>query len=165
MWIRGEKEALAVSRGIRVSPRKLNSVARLLRGRSARASLNFLKLSSKLSVKEHLIKVVESAVANAENNHNLDVDALMVKEATVNKHGALKRIRPRARGRADKFIHPYSSVRIVLEEKLAVPEVRKVQKSAGPKQAKKKVSKPSNSPARKMKELSKRVVKDDGAKS
>lgn len=167
MWTRGEKEALAVSKGVRVSPIKLNSLAKVIRGKSAASSLSILKLSSKISAKTHLIKVIESAMANAENNHNLDIDSLFVKEATVNKYRVLKRIRPRAKGRADRFMRPYSSVRVVLEEREAQEPVAKlpspkISKDKVKETKKTKLSKPTKVESAKVKSKKKDEV--NGAK-
>src|SRR5580765_6923238 len=96
----GEKEALAVGTTIRGSARKLNLVATMIRGRKA----------------EDVRKVLASAVANAENNHNLDVDALVVAEASVGKSISMKRFATRARGRSSRIVKPFSRVRIVVRE-------------------------------------------------
>jgi large subunit ribosomal protein L22 len=109
-------EALAVGRSIRVSPRKLNLVAQFIRGMSAKdalVQLTFLKKRVALDVK----KVVQSAIANAENNHSLDVDRLYVKEAIVGKALVMKRFHPRARGRAGKIIKPFSTIRVIVKER------------------------------------------------
>ena len=94
----GDKEALAVGTMIRGSAQKLNLVAGLIRGRKVEEALNILKFSPK-AMSEDVYKVLASAVANAENNHNLDVDSLVVTEAYVGKNLVMKRGRPRARGR------------------------------------------------------------------
>lgn len=111
-----DNEALAIGRSIRISPRKLNLVAQFIRGMSAKEAvtqLTFLKKRVALDVK----KVVLSAIANAENNHNLDVDRLYVKEAIVGKALVMKRFHPRARGRAGKIIKSFSTIRVVVKER------------------------------------------------
>ena len=112
----GDKEALAVGNTIRGSARKLNLVAQLIRGRKVEEALNILKFSTK-GMSEDVYKVLASAVANAENNHNLDVDALVVQEASVGKSIVMKRFTPRARGRAASIVKPFSRIRIVVREK------------------------------------------------
>jgi len=111
----GDKEALAVGTMIRGSAQKLNLVAQLIRGRKVEEALNILKFSTKGMAPE-VAKVLASAVANAENNHNLDVDSLVVAEASVGKSLSMKRWNPRARGRAARIVKPFSRVRIVVRE-------------------------------------------------
>jgi large subunit ribosomal protein L22 len=111
----GEKEALAVATTVRGSPYKLNLVAGLIRGMKASDALNVLQFSKK-GMAPDVRKVLASAVANAENNHNLDVDALIVKEASVGKALVMKRFTPRARGRASRILKPFSRIRIVVRE-------------------------------------------------
>src|SRR5215470_6674211 len=94
----GDTEARAFSRSVRVSPRKLNLLAQLIRGKTAEAALAQLKFSPK-RIAEEVRLVLESAIANAENNHQLDVDQLIVAEAYVGKGIVMKRWSPRARGR------------------------------------------------------------------
>ena len=110
-----ENEAKAVARMIRVSPQKLNLVAQMIRGKKVEQALNILKFSPK-GMSEDVYKVLASAVANAENNHNLDVDALVVAEASVGKSISLKRFATRARGRSSRIVKPFSRVRIVVRE-------------------------------------------------
>ena len=111
----GEREALAVATTVRGSAYKLNLVAGLIRGKKAGEALNILKFSTKaMAVDVH--KVLASAIANAENNHNLDVDALVVKEASVGKSIVMKRFTPRARGRSSRILKPFSRIRIVVRE-------------------------------------------------
>src|SRR3712207_5180184 len=93
----GEKEALAVGTTIRGSAQKLNLVAQMIRGKKAEEALNILSFSPKAMAVD-VRKVLASAIANAENNHNLDVDALVVAEASVGKSISMKRWTPRARG-------------------------------------------------------------------
>ena len=111
----GDKEALAVGTMIRGSPRKLNLVAEMIRGKKVEQALNILKFSPK-AMAEDVSKVLASAVANAENNHNLDVDALIVSEASVGKSISMKRFATRARGRSSRVIKPFSRLRVVVRE-------------------------------------------------
>jgi large subunit ribosomal protein L22 len=111
-----DNQAKAVGYNIRVSPRKLNLVAQTIRGKRAEYALNVLTFSRKriaLNVK----KVLQSAIANAENNHDLDVDDLVVKEASVGKNMVLKRFHARARGRGASIEKPFSQITIIVEEK------------------------------------------------
>ena len=110
-----DNEALAVGTTIRGSAQKLNLVAGLIRGRKVEEALNILQFSPKAMAKE-VRKVLASAIANAENNHNLDVDSLVVAEASVGKSISMKRFTPRARGRASRIVKPFSRVRIVVRE-------------------------------------------------
>ena len=111
----GDREALAVATSIRGSAYKLNLVAGLIRGRKVGEALNILTFSKKAMAID-VRKVLASAVANAENNHNLDVDALVVKEASVGKALVMKRFTPRARGRASRIEKPFSRLRVVVRE-------------------------------------------------
>ena len=111
-----ENEAWALGRKIRISPQKLNLVAQTIRGldvESAIAELTF----SKRRVAGPGKKVLQSAIANAENNHDLDVDALYVVEASVGKNMVMKRMRARARGRMARIMKPFSEILIVLRER------------------------------------------------
>jgi large subunit ribosomal protein L22 len=110
-----DNEALAVGTQIRGSAQKLNLVAALIRGRKAEDALNVLSFSKK-AMAEDVRKVLASAIANAENNHNLDVDALVVAEASVGKAFTLKRFHTRGRGKSTRILKPYSRVRIVVRE-------------------------------------------------
>ena len=110
-----DNEALAVGRLIRVSPRKLNLVAELIRGMEASRALAQLAFSRK-GIAPEVKKVLESAIANAENNHDLDVDRLYVAEASVGKALVMKRFAPRARGRVNVIRKPFSRLRIVVRE-------------------------------------------------
>ena len=111
----GDKEALAVGTMIRGSARKLNLVAGLIRGRKVGDALNILQFSPK-AMADDVRKVLASAVANAENNHNLDVDALVVTEASVGKSISMKRFATRARGRSSRIVKPFSRIRVVVRE-------------------------------------------------
>ena len=106
-------EAMAYAKYIRTSPRKLNLVARSIRGMDVEAAINALSFSRK-RVAEDVRKVVQSAIANAENNAGLDIDSLVVAEATVGKTAVMKRFRARARGRIGRIEKPISNLRIVL---------------------------------------------------
>ena len=110
-----DNEALATGTMIRGSARKLNLVAGLIRGRKVEDALNILKFSNK-GMAEDAYKVLASAVANAENNHNLDVDALVVAEASVGKSLTMKRFATRARGRSTRIEKPFSRLRVVVRE-------------------------------------------------
>ena len=114
----GEKEALAVGTAIRGSARKLNLVAEMIRGRKVEEALNILKFSPK-GMAEDVRKVLASAVANAENNHNLSPDDLFVVEATANEGPTMKRFRPRAQGRAFPIHKPMTHVTVVVENRNA----------------------------------------------
>ncbi|WP_114954651.1 50S ribosomal protein L22 [Sphingosinicella terrae] len=110
-----ENEALAVGTQIRGSAQKLNLVAGLIRGKKAEEALSILTFSPKAMARD-VRKVLASAIANAENNHNLDVDSLVVAEASVGKSLSMKRWNPRARGRSARIVKPFSRVRIVVRE-------------------------------------------------
>jgi large subunit ribosomal protein L22 len=112
----GDKEALATGTTIRGSAQKLNLVAALIRGRKVEDALNILTFSKK-GMAVDVKKVLASAIANAENNHNLDVDALVVKEASVGKSMTMKRFHARGRGKSTRILKPFSRVRIVVEER------------------------------------------------
>jgi large subunit ribosomal protein L22 len=111
----GDKEALAVGNTIRGSARKLNLVATMIRGKKVEQALNILSFSPK-AMAEDVRKVLASAIANAENNHNLDVDALVVAEASVGKSISMKRFATRARGRSTRIVKPFSRLRVVVRE-------------------------------------------------
>jgi large subunit ribosomal protein L22 len=111
-----ETEAQAVLRNLRTSPRKLNLVAQLIRGKKASAALAELTFSTRRIAKD-VRKVLQSAIANAENNHQLDVDRLYIKEATVGHSFALKRFHARARGRAGRVEKPFSHLTVVVSER------------------------------------------------
>jgi large subunit ribosomal protein L22 len=110
-----DKEALSVGTQIRGSAQKLNLVAAMIRGRKAGDAMNILQFSPKAMAVD-VRKVLASAIANAENNHNLDVDALVVKEASVGKSISMKRFATRARGRSARIVKPFSRLRIVVRE-------------------------------------------------
>ena len=110
-----DNEAKAVTRMLRVSPQKLNLVAAQIRGLKVERALNDLSFSRK-RIALDVRKTLQSAIANAENNHELDVDALIVAEAHVGKNLVMKRVRPRARGRSAQILKPFSQLTIVVRE-------------------------------------------------
>ncbi|WP_370674622.1 50S ribosomal protein L22 [Pleomorphomonas sp. PLEO] len=110
-----DTEAQAVTRNLRVSPQKLNLVAALIRGKKVNTALADLTFSRK-RIADDVKKTLESAIANAENNHDLDVDALVVKEAFVSKGLVMKRFSPRARGRVGQIQKPFANLTIVVRE-------------------------------------------------
>jgi large subunit ribosomal protein L22 len=110
-----DNEAKAIARNIRVSPQKLNLVAALIRGKAVASALADLQFSRKRIAKD-VRKCLESAIANAENNHDLDVDDLVVAEAHVGKGLVMKRFSPRARGRAGRIQKPFSHLTIVVRQ-------------------------------------------------
>ena len=110
-----EKEAIAVATAVRGSAQKLNLVAALIRGRKVGDALAILQFSKKAMAVD-VRKCLASAIANAENNHNLDVDALIVKEASVGRGLVMKRFAARARGRSSKIEKPFSRLRVVVRE-------------------------------------------------
>jgi large subunit ribosomal protein L22 len=124
-----ESQARAVGRNIRVSPRKLNLVAQSIRGKSAESALTSLTFTRK-RIAGDVKKILQSAIANAENNHDLDVDDLIVSEASVGKNLTMKRFRARARGRAGRIEKPFSQITIVVEEKSALEATKKKEKAA-----------------------------------
>ena len=110
-----DNEAKAVSRMLRVSPQKLNLVAGLIRGKKVASALADLQFSRKRIARD-VRKCLESAIANAENNHDLDVDDLVVAEAHVGKALVIKRFAPRGRGRMGRILKPFSNLTIVVRE-------------------------------------------------
>ncbi|MCL4678921.1 MAG: 50S ribosomal protein L22 [Alphaproteobacteria bacterium] len=110
-----ENEAKASAKYIRISPQKLNLVAQTIRGKSAATALIDLEFSKK-RVSESVRKLLQAAVANAVNNHNLDADRLVVAEAHVGKSVIMKRFRARAKGRGTRILKPISNMTIILKE-------------------------------------------------
>ena len=110
-----DTDAKAVARMLRVSPQKLNLLAQLIRGKKVAAALADLQFSQKRIATE-VKKCLESAIANAENNHDLDVDDLVVAEAHVGKAIVLKRFHPRGRGRVGRILKPFAHLTIVVRE-------------------------------------------------
>lgn len=111
-----DTEAKAVLRNVRVSPQKLNVVAQMIRGMDVEKALATLSFSRR-RISNDVKKLLQSAIANAENNHQLDVDRLFVKEASVGKSIVMKRFRPRARGRVGKIMKPFSHLTVVVRER------------------------------------------------
>jgi len=110
-----DNEAMAKIRMLRTSPQKLNLVAALIRGKPVERALNDLTFSKK-RIAQDVKKCLQSAIANAENNHSLDVDSLVVAEAWVGKNLVMKRGRPRARGRYGKIMKPFSEITIKVRQ-------------------------------------------------
>ena len=109
--------AQAIGKSLKTSPQKANLVLSMIRGKKAEDALNLLTFSRK-KISEQVSKTLKSAISNAENNHQLDIDKLYIKEASVGKSMVLKRFRPRARGRSGKILKPFSRVRILVAEKI-----------------------------------------------
>ena len=116
-----DNEAKAVLHMVRISPRKLNLVAALIRGKKVSAALADLEFSRK-RIAGSVKKTLQSAIANAENNHQLDVDNLIVAEAHVGKALVMKRFNPRARGRVGRILKPFSNLTVVVREVEAAAE-------------------------------------------
>jgi large subunit ribosomal protein L22 len=129
---RQDNEAFAKARYIKGSERKLNLVAQMIRGKTAQRALVELEFSTR-RVSREVRKVLEAAIANAENNHNLDVDRLIVKEAYVGKTMVMTRFHARGRGRSAKVEKPFSNITIVVQEKAAGEEPKKTKKAKGEK--------------------------------
>tara|TARA_A100001035_G_C27655721_1_gene441411 strand:+ start:246 stop:587 length:342 start_codon:yes stop_codon:yes gene_type:complete len=111
------KEVKAINKMIRTSSQKLNLIIKDIRKKDINSAVNILKFSNKRVSKE-VLKTLNSAVANAENNNNLDIDKLVVKEAYVGKSLRMKRFRPMSKGRAFQIIKPFSRLTLVLEERV-----------------------------------------------
>lgn len=110
-----DNEAKAIARNLRISPQKLNLVAASIRGMKVEKAIANLSFSRKRISKE-VQKALESAIANAENNHGLDVDSLVVAEAHVGKNLVMKRWQPRARGRVGRILKPFSQLTVIVRE-------------------------------------------------
>ena len=119
-----DKEAKAVSRMIRISPQKLNLVAQMIRGKKVASALADLEFSRK-RIATDVRKCLESAIANAENNHDLDVDELVVAEAHVGKALVIKRFSPRGRGRMGRILKPFSHLTIIVRQVVEAPAAAK----------------------------------------
>ena len=133
-----ESEAQAVARNLRVSPRKLNLVAGLIRGKPVDAAIADLEFSRK-RIAQDVKKCVMSAVANAENNHGLDVNELVVSEAFVGKNLIMRRFAARGRGRASSITKPFSQITVIVRQKAeeeGEPKAKKKSKAAAGKPAK-----------------------------
>ena len=113
-----ENEAKAVARNLRISPQKLNLVAAMIRGKKVQTALTELEFSRK-RIAGDVRKCLMSAVANAENNHGLDVDDLVVSEAWVGKNLVMKRFHARGRGRSSSIIKPFAEITVVVRETAA----------------------------------------------
>ena len=111
-----DNESMAYAKHLRTSPQKLNLVAETIRGKKCEAALSELEFSHR-RISGEVKKLLESAIANAENNHQLDVDRLYVAEATVGKTMVIKRWRARARGRVGRIQKPFSNLRLVVRER------------------------------------------------
>ena len=114
---RKDNEAYAILKNLRVSPTKANIVLETIRGKKASEAINLLKFSER-GIAKDVCKVLNSAVANAENNHQLDVDKFYVYEASVGKGLVLKRFKARAKGRSVRILKPYSNLTIKLKEQV-----------------------------------------------
>ncbi len=108
-------EARSVMRNIRISPQKLNLVAQMIRGKEVSVAINELTFSRKRIARD-VLKALNSAIANAENNHGHDIDNLIVSEAFVGKKLVMKRWKPRARGRVAKILKPFSELTIIVKD-------------------------------------------------
>ena len=119
--------SIARDNTLRISPFKLNNLVRLIVNQKVDKAINQLKFSQK-RISSSVLKVLNTAIANAENNNQMDIDYLYVKEAYVGKSLSMKRFRPRAKGRASKIIKPFSKLTIILEERRKLKEHNKKQK-------------------------------------
>jgi len=145
----GDKEAQARASMMRISAQKLNLVAQTIRGKKAEAALNELSFSNK-RIAGTVKKVLQSAIANAENNHDLDVDSLVVTEASVGKNMVMKRFHARARGRGAAIEKFFSQITIVVEElkqEAAAKKAKGKKKPAAKKAAPKKTKTAEAAPA------------------
>jgi large subunit ribosomal protein L22 len=111
-----KKQAKAIGRNLKTSPYKLNQIAKMIRGKKVELALNDLRFAPQKMARA-VYKVLNSAIANAENNYNLNIDELIVAEACVGKGLVLKRWRPRARGRTAAILKPFSEITVIVEEK------------------------------------------------
>jgi large subunit ribosomal protein L22 len=107
--------ALATTKNLKISTQKLNLVAAMIRGKKVDKAINDLQFSRK-RIAQDVLKTLKSAIANAENNHNLDIDELYVNEAYVGKNLVLKRWKPRARGRVGRIQKPFSQLTVVVKQ-------------------------------------------------
>ena len=117
----------AIGKSLKTSPQKANLVLGLIRGLKVDKAINNL-IFSKRRISGEILKILKSAISNAENNHQLDIDKLFVKEASVGKAMVLKRFRPRARGRAGKILKTFSRIRILVQEKEELEEKKQIVK-------------------------------------
>ena len=116
--------AKASAKSLKISTQKANLVLQTIRGLKVDNAVNVLEFSRRRIANE-IKKILKSAISNAENNHQLDIDKLVVEEATVGKSMVMKRFRPRARGRSGKILKPYSKIRIILKEKEIIKKIDK----------------------------------------
>ena len=119
--------AKAVNKNVRSSPRKISLILNFIKGKKADIAIKDLEFTRKKAANE-ISKTVKSAIANAENNNQLDIDNLFIKEAYVGKSIVMKRFRPRAKGRASSILKPFSKLTIILEEKKIVKDINKTSK-------------------------------------
>jgi large subunit ribosomal protein L22 len=155
-----DHQAMAVARNIRVSPRKLNLVAQMIRGKKVDRALNVLTFSQK-RIASVVKKTLQSAIANAENNHDLDVDDLVVKEASVGKNLVMKRFHARARGNAGGIEKFFSQITIIVEEKHEEAPAADDAKAAAPaKSSKGKTAKKTSGKAPAKKPAAKKAKKE-----
>ena len=119
-----ENTSIAKDNTIRVSQLKLANITRLIVNQKVNRAVEQLKFSNK-RISQNVLKVLNSAIANAENNKQLDIDNLYVKEAYVGKSLSMKRFRPRAKGRASSILKPFSKLTIILEERTTIKEGKK----------------------------------------
>ena len=140
-----DHQATAIGRNIRVSPRKLNLVAQTIRGKRVDHAINELTFSPKRIARD-VKKILQSAIANAENNHDLDVDDLVVSQASVGKNLVMRRFHPRARGNSGMVEKFFSQITIVVEEKKREEEKKPAAKSEAKAEGKKS---PGKAPAKK----------------
>jgi large subunit ribosomal protein L22 len=153
-------QAMAVARNIRVSPRKLNLVAQQIRGQKVDRALNVLSFSQK-RIAGVVKKTLQSAIANAENNHDLDVDDLVVAEASVGKNLVMKRFHARARGNAGGIEKFFSQITIIVEEKREEAPKKDETKAAAPsKNSKGKTTKKTSGKAPAKKPAAKKAKKE-----
>ena len=115
----------AIGKSLKSSPQKTNLVLGLIRGIKVEKAINNL-IFSKRRISRDILKILKSAISNAENNHQLDIDKLFVKEASVGKSMVLKRFRPRARGRAGKILKTFSRIRILVQERAEPVEKKQI---------------------------------------
>jgi len=155
-------EAKAVTRSLRVSPRKLNLVAGLIRGKKVDHALADLEFSRK-RIAQDVRKCVMSAVANAENNHGLDVNELVVAEAHVGKNLVMKRFHARGRGRAGGILKPFSQITVIVREKEEEKSAKPAKKKAASKAAKPEVGAKEKKAAKPAKAAA--PAKDEAAKA
>lgn len=155
-------EAKAVTKSLRVSPRKLNLVAELIRGKKVDHALADLEFSRK-RIAQDVRKCVMSAVANAENNHGLDVNELIIAEAHVGKNLVMKRFHARARGRAGGILRPFSQITVIVREKEEEESAKPAKKKAASKGAKPEVGAKEKKAAKPAKAAA--PAKDEAAKA